>query len=1241
MFRESGFLSDVWRLLAAYSKPQQPVVVSGSDLQRGPVWMRFWNPSYPGLAVHLGTNPLGSVRFRIPDKSVEVHTEHQDGSVPWFAPLLTLLIAGLSFALLSGCALFFFISLLWSLTTRVAAGATEVTTPSSPLPNSAGRISGFPRVLNDYQWALVFVLGTLWVGYVHYSVFQNQYGFGDEMNYLIQARILASGHLSLPQPTDADFFKVGWMDLMVGDGKIWNFHPIGNSLLLAIGVLLGSPAIIPPLVGGGIFATLFALARRLVGSSTFAWLSVLVAASSQYVATVTGSFMAHAPALLFIELATLSLVIFWQTGSERYVVLTGAFLGTAFIMRPLSAVLIVVVPAVLLCVALFQRKVRFRTLVLTAVVGLGIASIECWRTYLTVGQFTLAYLAKGPEANMTFAARWARGWDFRLKTLFVNYRYYHSRVFGLGFAGNLVFFFIPLVAAPRRWWVWLSYIAIVIYWVVHSFLHFYGWMWEPRMLFEFTHLTVLLTAYGMWLLITYRGSGAGRISPIAAAVAVAAAGAFLAFNFFYDLPERFRTEYYHYNKTDPYVRDQIREQGIRNAIFFYKDATAGFAPHSGDNAIAVGKSGEAIFEGSVIHAIHLGNLTDYALISRYPDRRVFFVQGPTAMQEQPNFYRDALPKLAAALSKYQGTHEVAVGIPWMDLADPKALSAYSGIKFFDDQGFFSTFVDGTLPNRPFVVALVGDMKNYTEALREVYAKVEPIAADDLGYPVSIVEVDPSSKRAINGTLGLQMNVHRVAKKFTAAPFTPTQCLSVPAESRRVGLVHFDASSQVFVCVEWSGEFYLDAPATYTFAVTSDDGAGIVIDGKTVVDKGMFKSNDAPRLEGTVHLDPGRHTFYLSYVQILGPALLEVEVKKDSEPFAPLNMASLGAVMHVRGPDEVVNRFSLMGLGPVATGTSTPVDNIDDVTPGEPIVEVIDPGPEQGSVQLNFPKPYSVKEYPYVQFYYKMAPDAAYSMLVRPAGEGDFIELPMRIEQPRREGKTVGAFNAQQDNQWHLMKFDLYEALGSRDVRIDEAIMGEWVGAAERRTLLFKDFCVGPYKVQISVRGADNEVHVTPSPVSVASADAPTLDAQSAPGPCPLPVSPPAAAPPPAALAASVAAPRKTHSRRRPAHRLRWKHRKVRRRRQRSRAPSMPKPRLVERPRRRPYRFHQHRARGAERYHHRHAARGDTYFSCCTATDRQLYAARVVLPAGRAGAGWQSHRWIRRHPLGHRRPARGW
>ena len=1119
LIRESGALSDVWRFLASYSKPQGPLVVSGSQLQRGRVSLRFWNPSDPVLAVYLGTaTPLGSVRFRVPDKSLEVHTQQQNGLVPWFAPLLTLLIAGLSFALLSGCALLFFISLLWSLTTRIAAGATQLTTPSSQLLYSAGRTSRARRVLSDYQWALVFVLGAVWIGYVRFIVFQNQYGFGDEMNYLIQARILASGHLSLLQPTNADFFKVAWMDLMVGDGKIWNFHPIGNSLLLGIGVLLGSPAIIPPLVGGGIFATLFALGRRLVGNSAFAWLSVLVAASSQYVATVSGSFMAHAPALLFIELATLSLVIFWQTGSERYVVLTGAFLGAAFIIRPLSAVLISVVPAVFLCVALLQKRVRFRTLVLAAVVGLGIASLECWRTYLTAGQFTLAYLAKGPEANMTFAARWARGWDFRLKNLFVNYRYYHTRVFGLGFAGNLVFFFIPLVAASRLWWVWLSYVAIAIYWVVQSFLHFYGWMWEPRMLFEFTHLTVLLTAYGMWLLITYRGSGPGRISPIAAAAAVAAAGTFLGFNFFYDLPERFRTEYHHYNKTDPYVRDQIRQQGIRNAIFFYQDATNGFAPHSGDNAITVGKSGEAVFEGNVIHAIHLGSLTDYALISRYPNRRVFLVKGPEDMQEQPNFYRDALPKLAAALSPYQGTHAVAVGIPWMEFADPQALSAYGWIKFFDDQGFFSTFVDGTLPNRPFVIALVGGMKNYTEALHEMYAKVEPIAADDLGYPVSIVAVDPASKRANNGSLGLQMNVHAAAKGFKAPPFSPMQCLNVPAESRRVGLVHFDARNQVSVCVEWSGEFSLDAPATYTFALASDDGAGIVIDGKTVIDNGMFKSGAGSRQEGTVQLDPGRHTFYLSYVQITGPALLEVEVKKDAEPFVPLSMTALGVVMHVRSPDEVVNRYSLMGLDSVVVGRSVPVDNIDDVTPGEPIVEIVDPGPDQGSLQLQLPKPYSVKDYPYVQFYYEMAPDTAYSMMVRLVGESEFIELPMRIEHPRREGKLVGAFNAEQDNRWHLMKFNLYEALGARDVSIEEAVMGEWAGAAERRTLYFKDVCVGPHKVQITARNPDNEVRLVPSPVSVVRRDGPTLDAQNAPGACPLPVSAPAAAPAPGAAA---------------------------------------------------------------------------------------------------------------------------
>jgi len=1085
LLRESNPLTELRDLLDAYigdeTGTQKPIVLSVAELKNGPVGFRFWNPFYPAVEVRFENNTsLGNVRFRVHETNLEIHAPNQNRSVEFPAPLGTIMMAGALYSLFLACALLLVLSLVWDATRWTRGGGA-----AESAEHAAGALGRLAARLAPYQWVVVFVLGTLWIGYVHFYVFHARPAFGDEMNYLIQGRILASGHVMLPQPQDVEFFKIGWMDLMVGDGKIWNFHAVGHSILLAIGFLLGNPSAVPPLVGGGLFAALFSLARRLVGSSLFAWLCVLVAASSQYVVTLAGSFMAHAPALLFVELAWLSLVIFWQTGRERHVVLAGAFFGASFLVRPLSAVLTAAVPCAILIGALFRRRVRFRTLMVAALLGLAIASLDAWRTYLTTGQFTLAYMAKGPEANITLANRWARGWPWRIQSLYLYYKYYHNRLFGLGFIGNLVFFFVPLVAAWRRSWVWLSYVVIVLFWTVHSFLHFYGWGWEPRMVYEFSHLTMLLTAYGMWLLLI-EGRGAGdRVNPVAAFVAVTLALSFLSYNFAVDLPRRFTREYANYSGRDPYITKQIKEQGIDKAVLFYREPND-FAQHAADNQLGINADGTVSFTGNVVHAIHLGNLKNQTLISKYPDYRVFFVPDRRTLQEAPNFYRETLPQIAGRLSGYEKTHERAIGIPWLSWSDPKSLSPYKGVHFFDDRSFYTLFGNGHDPSRPWAVASVGALADYAKVFRAMFSNVETVPTDGLSYPVSIMEVDPSSRRAAADDFGFQMNVYRLAADFKAAPFESSQCLAAPRVSERVGFVYFDASDQAKLCADWSGEFRIDAAATYTFAINSDDGAGIVIDGRTVLDNGMFKSQGITRRESSVYLGPGQHAFYLSYVQVAGPALLEVDVRRDAGSYAPLNMASFDGVMHRRRPEQVADKLAMLGLKSAVLGVSMPLEHPQEVHAGDPIIEITDAGAEPGSVELRLPRPYPVKRYPLVQFYYKMPPDTGYSMMVRVEGEDEWKEIPMRIEQPVRDGtKPIGAFNAEQDDQWHLMRFDLYKALGARDVIVHDAILGEWAGATNARTLYLKDLCLGPAKASVKGQGADNQMRLIKNPQPVA------------------------------------------------------------------------------------------------------------------------------------------------------------
>ena len=42
-------------------------------------------------------------------------------------------------------------------------------------------------------------------------------GFGDEMNYLIQAKVFSAGKFFIKEPPNPEFFKVDWMNIFSED----------------------------------------------------------------------------------------------------------------------------------------------------------------------------------------------------------------------------------------------------------------------------------------------------------------------------------------------------------------------------------------------------------------------------------------------------------------------------------------------------------------------------------------------------------------------------------------------------------------------------------------------------------------------------------------------------------------------------------------------------------------------------------------------------------------------------------------------------------------------------------------------------------------------------------------------------------------------------------------------------------------------------------------------------------------
>lgn len=91
-------------------------------------------------------------------------------------------------------------------------------------------------------------------------------------------------------------------------------------------------------------------------------------------------------------------------------------------------------------------------------------------------------------------------------------------------------------------------------------------------------------------------------------------------------------------------------------------------------------------------------------------------------------------------------------------------------------------------------------------------------------------------------------------------------------------------------IEWQGYLAIDRPGSYTFALSSDDGSRLEIDGAVVVDNGGIHRE--ARATGTVPLDRGLHPVRARYFQAGGRSSLNVLWSDDGVAFRPLPPSQL-------------------------------------------------------------------------------------------------------------------------------------------------------------------------------------------------------------------------------------------------------------------------------------------------------------------------------------------------------------
>ena len=208
----------------------------------------------------------------------------------------------------------------------------------------------------------------------------------DASSYFLEARSIVAGAFDFGVPEPLASFH-GRFLLAGPEGRLGVIFPPGYPLVLSLGVLLGSPLLVGPVLGALLVAATYGLARALGQSPAVAWLAAALSVLCAALRYHTADTMSHGLATL---LACAGLALGLQRGSRWTALAAGLCLGLLFATRPVSG-------AVSLLLIGYALRAH-RTAWLPAMIGLvpGVALLLAQQHALTghfFGSTQLAYYA--------------------------------------------------------------------------------------------------------------------------------------------------------------------------------------------------------------------------------------------------------------------------------------------------------------------------------------------------------------------------------------------------------------------------------------------------------------------------------------------------------------------------------------------------------------------------------------------------------------------------------------------------------------------------------------------------------------------------------------------------------------------------------------------------------------------------------------------------------------------------------
>src|SRR4051812_28607059 len=260
----------------------------------------------------------------------------------------------------------------------------------------SSRLDGVRRALESPRaplvLGLVFAVAVWWTwGQVHPAGLLH-----DELAYVLQARLFSHLRWTAPAPPMSEFFA---QPHVLSDPLIASKYPPGHSLLLALGNLVGLPALAVAALAALRAGLTFALARRLTnGAVALGTWVLLFHGQSLYFAA---SYFSETTSGAMLLVAWYALLRWRQEGGRGWMALVALAVGWCAITRPFSAALFAM-PIAFVVLRGLARTRHWRELAVGVAVGTAVLAILPLWSARTTGDWRVSPVAVYMRDYMPF-----------------------------------------------------------------------------------------------------------------------------------------------------------------------------------------------------------------------------------------------------------------------------------------------------------------------------------------------------------------------------------------------------------------------------------------------------------------------------------------------------------------------------------------------------------------------------------------------------------------------------------------------------------------------------------------------------------------------------------------------------------------------------------------------------------------------------------------------------------------------